>query len=155
MNKDILTLKTSLPSLNCEYSPINIVKNYFNYKKEVELIRLETQKVKEQAKIIKKEIDARLKERLDKNNKAFQKEMLRLKTIAESLKDGKKSKKKILNKLLKLMENLNDLNISKEDREFLLLSIKILMEEIREERRAELEKIREMRDFDPNRKLLK
>ncbi len=40
-------------------------------------------------------------------------------------------------------------------KEFLWPSIRVLIDEIREEKKAELEKIKEMRDFNPNRKLLK
>ena len=70
--KDILNLKTSLPALSPERSPFDIVGIYFDYKRDTELIRLETIKVREQAEIIRKEIDARLKEELDRNNKKFQ-----------------------------------------------------------------------------------
>ncbi len=53
------------------------------------------------------------------------------------------------------MGRVHSSKLSKDDQDFLLPSIRVLIDEIREERRAELEKIKEMRDFNPNRKLLK
>ena len=153
--KDILNLKTSLPTLSPERFSLDFFGKYFDYKRDTKLIRLETIKVREQAEIIRKEIDARLKDELDKNSKKFQKEMFRLKHIAESLENGRENRNKLLNELFKLMRSLNSSNLSKDDKEFLLLSIRVLIDEIREERKAELEKIKELRDFDPNRKLLK
>ncbi len=81
--------------------------------------------------------------------------MFRLKYIAESLENGRKNSNRLLEELFKLMGRVNSSKLSKDDKEFLLASIRVLIDEIREERRAELEKIKEMRDFNPNRKLLK
>jgi hypothetical protein len=153
--KDILNLKTSLPTLSPERSPFDIVGRYFDYKRDTELIRLETIKVREQAEIIRKEIDARLKEELDRNNKKFQKEMLRLKTITKSLRDGRKSKKKILKELSKLIDYLANPNIPDAIKEQIPIMINSLTKILKQEKIYELEKIKELRDFDPNRKLLK
>jgi len=153
--KDILNPKTSLPALSPERSPFDIVGRYFDYKRDTELIRLETIKVREQAEIIRKEIDARLKEELDRNNKKFQKEMLRLKTITKSLRDGRKSKKKILKELSKLIDYLANPNIPDAIKEQIPIMINSLTKILKQEKIYELEKIKELRDFDPNRKLLK
>ncbi len=77
--KDILNLKTSLPALSPERSPFDIVGRYFDYKRDTELIRLETIKVRDKQKLLEKRLDAGLKEELDRNNKKFQKEMFSLK----------------------------------------------------------------------------
>ncbi len=112
--KDILNLKTSLPTLSPERFSLDFFGKYFDYKRDTKLIRLETIKVREQAEIIRKEIDARLKDELDKNSKKFQKEMFRLKYIAESLENGRKNSNRLLEELFKLMGRVNSSKLSKD-----------------------------------------
>ena len=92
MKKDIVNLKTTIPTINKTYNSFNIVGQtvgrYFDYKRETKLIEHETQKVKEQTKIIVKQIDLELKKSLDNNDKNFKKEMCRLENIAKSLNDN-------------------------------------------------------------------
>ncbi len=54
--KDILNLKTSLPTLSPERFSLDFFGKYFDYKRDTKLIRLETIKAQRQAEIIRKEI---------------------------------------------------------------------------------------------------
>jgi hypothetical protein len=141
--KDLSTIaKTTLPSVTV-YDTFDIVGNtfgrYFDYKRETKLIEHETQKVKSQAKIIVKKIDAELVKSLDVNEKSFKKEMQRLKTIAKELKRGTIDKHKIIKAMVKCSDPL----VLKEYR--LLLS---------DEHDAVLKKLNLMSNFESNTKLL-
>jgi hypothetical protein len=141
--KDLSTIaKTTLPSVTV-YDTFDIVGNtfgrYFDYKRDTKLIEHETQKVKSQAKIIVKKIDAELVKSLDVNEKSFKKEMQRLKTIAKELKRGTIDK----NKIIKAMVKSSDPLVLKEYR--LLLA---------NEHDAVLKKLNLMSNFESDTKLL-
>jgi len=158
MKKDIVNLKTTIPTINKTYNSFNIVGQtvgrYFDYKRETKLIEQETQKVKSQTKIIVKQIDLELKKSLDKNNKNFKKEMSRLKIIAKSLNDNSYSKKKILKELSFLTKKLvktTDTNMQN----IIVDLIKEAHNSLKEENQNSLEKLNSMQNFDPDTKLIK
>jgi seryl-tRNA synthetase len=134
---------TNLPSLNSSYGALDIVGNtvgrYFDYKRDTVMINHETEKVKAQANVMVKKIDAELTKSLDENEKSFKKEMKRLKTIAKELKSGTKNK----NKIIKAMVNCSDPVRLKEYR--LILA---------NEHEVVLKKLNLLSSFEPNTKLL-
>jgi len=159
MKKDIVNLKTTIPTINKTYNSFNIVGQttvgrYFDYKRETKLIEHETQKVKEQTKIIVKQIDSELKKSLDNNDKNFKKEMRRLENIAKSLNDNSYSKKQLLKEISFLTKQLihtSDTNMQN----IILDLIKEAHNSLKEENKNSLEKLNSMQNFDPDTKLIK
>ena len=135
--------RTNLPSLDVTYGALDILGNtfgrYFDYKRDTAMIEHETKKVKQQAKVMVKKIDAELKKSLDVNEKSFQKEMKRLKIIAKALKKGNMDSSKIIEAMVQSSDPL----VLKEYR--LLLA---------NEHEAVLKKLNLMSNFKPNTKLL-
>jgi len=158
MKKDIVNLKTTIPTINKTYNSFNIVGQtvgrYFDYKRETKLIEHETQKVKEQTKIIVKQIDSELKKSLDNNDKNFKKEMRRLENIAKSLNDNSYSKKQLLKEISFLTKQLihtSDTNMQN----IILDLIKEAHNSLKEENKNSLEKLNSMQNFDSDTKLIK
>jgi len=142
--QNLPTLKTTtLPSLNLSYGALDVLGNtfgrYFDYKRDTAMIEHETQKVKQQAKVMVKKIDAELKKSLDINDKTFKKEMKRLEIIAKALKKGNIDRSKIIEAMVQSSDPL----VLKEYR--LLLA---------NEHDAVLKKLNLMSNFDSNTKLL-
>jgi len=158
MKKDIVNLKTTIPTINKTYNSFNIVGQtvgrYFDYKRETKYLKHETKKVKEQTKVIIKQIDSELQKSLDNNDKNFKKEMYRLKAITESLNNNSYSKKKILEEisyLIKQLVNSTDTNIQN----IIVDLIQKAHASLKEENKNSLEKLNSMQNFDPNTKLIK
>ena len=159
MNRDILNLNSNLPSLNKVYAPLdvwgNTVGRYFDYKKETAMIDHATVKLKEQTKVILKQIDSELQRELDRNSKSFEKEMFRLQTIANELKDGSLRKKEILNHISELTKSLGDENLAlsvKEQIPHLIANAHVLLSS---ENQESVAKLNLMQNFNPNQKLIK
>jgi len=142
--KNLPSLKIeNLPSINSSYEIFDIVGHtvgrYFDYKRDTAMIKYETEKVKAQAIVLVKKIDAELRKSLDINEKNFKTEMKRLKTIAKELKRGNIDK----NKIIEAMVHCSDPEMLKEYR--------LLLEN---ENTAVLQKLNLMSNFEPNTKLL-
>jgi hypothetical protein len=135
--------RTNLPSLDVTYGALDILGNtfgrYFDYKRDTAMIEHETEKVKQQAKVVVKKIDAELKKSLDVNEKSFQKEMKRLEIIAKALKKGNMDRSKIIEAMVQSSDPLVL-------REYRLL--------LANEHEAVLKKLNLMSNFNPNTKLL-
>ena len=158
MKKAITTIKSSLPTVSKVYSPLDFVGNtvgrYFDYKRETAMIRHETKKVKEQAKIMGKQIDAELKKSLDINDKNFKKEMFRLETIANELKNDTKAKSKLLKQIDKYIEMLGDKSLSIEEKKSIPILIEQANQLLANESNQAIEKLNMMSHFDANTKLI-
>ncbi len=158
MKNTMTTIESSLPTINKVYAPLDFVGNtfgkYFDYKRETAMIEHETKKVKAQAKIMGKQIDAQLKKELDTNNKQFKKEMKRLNTIAKDLKNSAKAKKKLLKQIDKYMNMLSDNSISAEFRLTIPTLILKTNELLAQESDQAIQKLNMMSHFDPNTKLI-
>ena len=158
MNKDILNIKSTLPSLSQSYAPLDIVGNifgrYFDYKRETLMIEHETEKVKEQAKIILSQIDAKLEESLDSNNKKFTQEMFRLKTIGKTLQKTAKHKSRHFKTIEKLVRMLADPNIDTSVKALIPNMIAMSHASIKEENTLTLQQLSCMNSYDPDQKLL-
>ncbi len=148
MKKDILDLKTTLPTVNKTYFPLdtlgNTIGRYFDYKKETAIIKYETQKVKEQAKVAIKQIDAELRKSLDANSKNFKKEMVYLKSIAKTLENSSSSQKMILENIAELTKMLTNPNMPKEH---ILNMIVMAHQQLNDERNSSMEKLNLMGNF--------
>ncbi len=148
MKKDIINLKTTLPTVNKTYFPLNAfgktVGRYFDYKKETAMIKYETQKVKEQSKVAIKQIDAELKKSLDANSKNFKKEMVYLKNIAKTLENSSSSQKMILKNIAELTKMLTNPDMPKED---ILNMIVMAHQQLNDERNSSMEKLNLMGNF--------
>jgi hypothetical protein len=159
MKKDITNIASSLPSLNKLYAPLDIVGNtigrYFDYKRDTAMVKYETQKIKEQTKIILRQIDAELKKSLDFNDKAFKKEMFRLQTIATALQANSQNKKKILIHISELTRLLGDSSVPLSVKENIPKLIAIAYESLANESSESMSKLRLMSEFDSNQKLIK
>ena len=153
MKQDILDLKTTLPIVNKFYSPLdtfgNTVGRYFDYKRETAMIKYETRKVKEQAKVVIEQIDAELKKSLDTNSKDFKKEMVRLRSIAKTLESSSTSQKMILKNIAELTKMLTNPDVPKED---ILNMIAMAHQQLNDERNSSMQKLNLMGNFDPNQK---
>ena len=158
MKNTMTTIESSLPTVSKVYAPLDFVGNtfgkYFDYKRETAMIEHETKKVKAQAKIMGKQIDAQLKKELDTNNKQFKKEMKRLNTIAKDLKNSAKAKKKLLKQIDKYMNMLSDNSISAEFRLTIPTLILKTNELLAQESDQAIQKLNMMSHFDPNTKLI-
>jgi len=159
MKKDILNIKTTLPTVNKTYSvfnPINAtIGRYIDYKRETVMIKHATMKLKEQSKIIIKKIDAELKISIDRNNKDFKKEMFRLKSIAKELANGSKNQKMILNHIDNLTKMLNNQSIELSIKETIPQLITMAHQQLNDERNSHMQKLDMMSNFNPNQKQIK
>jgi len=158
MNKDILNINSNLPSLDKVYAPLdawgNTVGRYFDYKKETAMIEQATVKIKEQTKVILKQIDSELKRELDRNDKQFKQEIFRLQTIAKELSSGATTRDKILENISELTQQLADSTISVSVKEQIPQLIAMFHQQLNDERQSSMEKLSWMQGFDPNRKLI-
>ena len=159
MKKDILNISSTLPSLNKVYTPLDIWENtvgrYFDYKKETAMIEQATVKIKEQTKIILKQIDSELKKELDRNDKQFRKEMFRLQTIAKELSSGATTREQMVNHIAMLTKQLGDENIPLEVKVKIPELIMVTHQQLNNERQSSMEKLSWMQGFDSNQKLIK
>jgi len=116
-NIPVTIAKTTLPTVKTAYDSFDILGNtvgrYFDYKQNTKLIEHETEKVREQAKVMVKKIDAELTQSLDMNVKNFRKEMKRLQVISKELKSDAKSRSDILNNIKVYTKMLNDNSLEK------------------------------------------
>lgn len=117
-NIPVTIAKTTLPTVKTAYDSFDIlgktVGRYFDYQQNTKLIEHETEKVREQAKVMVKKIDAELTQSLDMNAKNFRKEMTRLQVISKELKSDAKSRSDILNNIKFYTKMLNDNRLEKE-----------------------------------------
>jgi len=159
MNKDILNLNSTLPSLNKVYAPLdvwgNTVGRYFDYKKETAMIEHATVKIKEQTKVILKQIDSELQRELDRNDKSFKQEMLRLQTIANELNSGAVTRESICNHILELTRQLGDTAIPISVKESIPQLIAMAHQQLSDERKSSIDKLNLMSGFEPNQELIK
>ena len=143
MNNVPTLKKMNLPSLDVSYGAFDIIGNtvgrFFDYKRDTAMIEYETEKLVSQTKVVLKKIDTELQLSFDKNEKDFQKEMMRLKSIAKELKKGRIEKKKIV----KAMIECKDVGLMREYRQLLA-----------DEHDAVLKKLNLMSGFQPDTKLL-
>ncbi len=150
--------KTNLPSLNVPTASFDFigqtVGRYFDYKNNTEIIRHETQKVKEQSSVIVKKIEAELVRVLDENDKSFKQEMARLKMIGKELKNGKKSKGKLLKHISRYSKMLSDPNVPLHIKETIPTLISQANELFQAEQSQALEKLNLMSSFESNTKLI-
>ncbi len=159
MSKSLTILsKTNLPSLNVSTASLNFigqtVGRYFEYKNNTKLIEHETQKVKEQSKIVVKNIEAELVRVLDENDKSFKQEMVRLKIIDKELKGGKKSKGKLLKQIASYSKMLSDPNVPLPIKETIPTLISQSNDLFQAEQSQALEKLNLMSNFKSNTKLI-
>jgi len=158
MKKDILNIKSTLPTIKKTYSNLDVFGNtfgrYFDYKRETAMIEHETQKVEQQAKVIIKQIESNLKNSLDINQKNFKKEIKRLRIIAKTLDNSSKNQKAILNHIVELTNMLRDNSIPKDIKEHIPNLIAMAHQQLNDERASSMQNINAMSDFDPDRKLL-
>ncbi len=158
MKKIITTINSSLPTVSKVYAPLdfmgNTVGKYFDYKRETAMIKHETQKLKAQAKIIGKQIDAQLKKELDENEKNFKKEMERLKTIGKDLENGAKAKTKLLKQIDKYIKMLSDNSIPLEIKKSIPTLISEANRLLAQESDQAIKKLNTMSYFDANTKLI-
>ena len=159
MNKDILNISNTLPSLDKAYAPLdvwgNTVGRYFDYKKETAMIEHATVKIKEQTKVILKQIDSELKKELDRNDKNFKKEMFRLQTIASELSSGATTRDEILKNISELTQQLADSTMSVSVKEQIPQLIAMAHQQLNDERQSSMQKLSLMQGFDSNQKLIK
>ena len=159
MKKDILNISSTLLSLNKVYTPLDIWENtvgrYFDYKKETAMIEQATVKIKEQTKIILKQIDSELKKELDRNDKQFRKEMFRLQTIAKELSSGATTREQMVNHIAMLTKQLGDEKMPLELKEKIPQLIMATHQQLNDERQSNMQKLSWMQDFDSNQKLIK
>lgn len=150
--------KTNLPALNVPTASFDFIAQtvgrYFEYKNNTKLIEHETQKVKEQSKIIVKNIEAELVRVLDENDKSFKQEMARLKMIGQELKSGKKSKGKLLKQIASYSKMLSDPNVPLPIKETIPTLIAQTNELLQAEQSQALEKLNLMSNFESNTKLI-
>ena len=156
--KNLFTItKATLPTVPV-YNNLDIVGNtvgrYFDYKRDTKRIEHETQKVKSQAKIIVKQIDAELKKSLDHNDKNFKKEMKRLEEIGKELKSSRKSKSKILKQIDNYIMMLSDEKTSLETKAMIPNLINGAYGMLNSENNLVLKKLNLMSDFESNTKLI-
>ena len=153
MKKDIINLKTTLPTVNKTYFPLDTfgktVGRYFDYKKETAMIKYETQKVKEQSKVAIKQIDAELKKSLDANSKNFKNKMVYLKNIAKTLESSSTNQKMILENIAELTKMLTNPDMPKE---YILNMIVMAHQQLNNERNSSMQNINIMGNFDQNQK---
>jgi len=118
MNYGIETLKKNIPTVGNTYGTLDIVGQtfgrYFDYKRETAMIAHETQKLKEQTKILLGKIDSELKLSLNSNDKNFRLEMKRLKILSKSIKSNKKNQKAHLHNISHYTQMLGNPHISNE-----------------------------------------
>jgi|GEM_PF-1885210 len=159
MNRDIINLKSNLPSIDKVYAPLdawgNTVGRYFDYKRETAMIDHATVKLKEQTKVILKQIDSELQKELDRNEKSFKKEMFRLQTIANELNKGSNTRDQIFDHISDLTKQLGDPNIPDSVKENLPQLIAIAHQQLSDERDSSMQKLNLMSGFDPNQKSIK
>lgn len=159
MNANIMDIKSKLPISRNAYDALDILGNtfgrYFDYKKETALIEHETEKVKQQAKVLCQQIDAELQMSLDSNDKNFQQEMFRLKSISKDLKDDAKTKKEIMNKISEYIEMLNNPNIATGVKEKIPDLIAVAHQLLAKESEQSFLKLNAMGSFNPNTKSIK
>ena len=159
MNKDILNISNTLPSLDKAYAPLdvwgNTVGRYFDYKKETAMIEHATVKIKEQTKVILKQIDSELKKELDRNDKQFKQEMFRLQTIAKELSSGATTREQMVNHIAVLTKQLGDENIPLEVKVKIPELIMKTHQQLNNERQSSMQKLSWMQGFDSNQKLIK
>jgi len=158
MKKTLTTINSSLPSVSNSYAPLDFVGNtfgkYFDYKRETAMIEHETKKVKAQAKIVGKQIDAELKKSLDENDKNFKKEMRRLEEIGKELKNGAKAKAKLLKQIDKYINMLGDSSLPIEVKKNIPTLIELANQMLAKESDHAIEKLNMMSHFDSNTKLI-
>jgi len=159
MNRDILNISNTLPSLDKAYAPLdvwgNTVGRYFDYKKETAMIEHATVKIKEQTKVILKQIDSELKKELDRNDKQFKQEMFRLQTIAKELSSGATTREQMVNHIAVLTKQLGDENIPLEVKVKIPELIMKTHQQLNNERQSSMQKLSWMQGFDSNQKLIK
>lgn len=117
-NIPVSIAKSTLPVATRTYESFDIlgktIGRYFDYKQNTKLIEHETEKVREQARVIIQNINAELTKSLDMNSKNFKKEMERLSTISTDLKSNAKGRSEILNNIKVLTKMLSDNRVDKE-----------------------------------------
>ena len=158
MKKTLTTINSSLPSVSNSYAPLDFVGNtfgkYFDYKRETAMIEHETKKIKTQAKIIGKKIDAELKKSLDENDKNFKKEMRRLEEIGKELKNGAKTKAELLKQIDEYIKMLGDSSLPVEVKKDIPTLIELANQMLAKESEYALKKLNMMSNFDSNTKLI-
>jgi F0F1-type ATP synthase membrane subunit b/b' len=159
MKKDIIDLSRNLPLLNKTYAPLDVWNNtvgrYFDYKKETAMIHHATQQLKAETKIILKKIDSELQRELDRNDKSFKQEMLRLQTIANELNSGAVTRESICNHISELTRQLGDSAIPMSVKESIPQLIAMAHQQLSDERKSSMDKLNLMSGFEPNQKLIK
>jgi F0F1-type ATP synthase membrane subunit b/b' len=158
MNRDILNVTSNLASLDKTYAPLdvwgNTVGRYFDYKKETAMIEHATVKLKEQTKVILKQIDSELEKELDRNDKQFKQEMFRLQTIACELDSGSLVKESILKNISELVDKLGDETLPDKVKEQIPQLIAMAHQQLNDERQSGMQNLRLMQGFDPSQKLI-
>jgi len=158
MNKDIVNLNSTLPLLDKVYAPLdvwgNTVGRYFDYKKETAMIEHATAQLKEQTKVILKQIDSELQKELDRNDKQFKQEMFRLQTIACELDSGSLVKESILQNISELVDKLGDETLPDKVKEQIPQLIAMAHQQLNDERQSGMQKLSLMQGFDPSQKLI-
>ena len=156
MKKDILNVTSNLPSLDKTYAPLdvwgNTVGRYFDYKKETAMIEHATVKLKEQTKVILKQIDSELQRELDRNDKQFKQEMFRLQTIAKELSSVATTREKMVNNITMLTKQLGDENMPLEIKAQIPQLIAMFHQLLNDERQSSMQKLS---SIDPNQKSIK
>jgi len=152
-------IPTSIPSLGGSYAPLDILGNtfgrYFDYKKETTALKEATHQMKIQANVAMERIDAELQAELDRNDKFYRLELKRLKTISNSLKDDKKARKELLQKIDEYLAILKDPTVAttiKASLPHLISETNQLLSQLGSENLA---KLNHMSGFNPNTKLIK
>ncbi|KIM06209.1 MAG: hypothetical protein KU38_13415 [Sulfurovum sp. FS08-3] len=101
MNKAMMTLgKTLFNAPATSYNPLNIIGEYFEYKKAIAMVEHETQKVLVQKEIILKQIESQLVLELAKNETNYRLERDRLEIIYASLKNLAIERSQIVNAII-------------------------------------------------------
>ncbi len=158
MNKEIINLKNTLPSIGQNSINIlgNLVNQYFDYKKDTAMIKYETKKLKEQTKIIIKQIDSKLEDSLNKNNNDFKKEMYRLETIAKNLAENAGNKKIILENISELTKRISNPStpLSVIETETISKLILLHSHSFQNESNQDIEKLKLMSGFNQNQILM-
>lgn len=149
-NIPVTIAKTTLPTVKTAYESFDIlgktVGRYFDYKQNTKLIEHETEKVRQQAKVMVKKIDAELTQSLDMNAKNFKKEMKRLKVISKELTSDAKSRSDILNNIKAYTKMLNDNTVEKEFKLMIPQMIRDAHDALKALNGQSIEKLNLMRD---------
>ena len=125
--------KTPLP---VSYSAVtlmgDLIGQYFAYKKDTQMIKAKREELRYQRDIALKQIAAALQVTLDTNEKNYNKEMHRLRTIDKELEVNRNGKKMLLNGVHTLTLSLLDPTMDAQTKEHIPQTIKGLREMILE-----------------------